>query len=108
MSDDILQRLMAVVESRKGAEPDSSYVAGLYHKGLDSILKKIGEESAETIIAAKSGDPKQIIHETADLWFHCLVMLAQQNLDARQVLEELERRFGTSGLDEKAARERTT
>ena len=108
MSDDILLRLMAVVESRKGAEPESSYVAGLYHKGLDSILKKIGEESAETIIAAKSGDPKQIIHETADLWFHCLVMLAQQNLDARQVLEELERRSGVSGLDEKAARERTT
>ncbi len=107
MSDDILQRLMAVLASRKGADPDSSYVAGLYHKGLDSILKKIGEESAETIIAAKSGDAKQIIHETADLWFHCLVMLAQQNLEARQVLEELERRFGQSGLDEKAAREQT-
>ncbi len=107
MSDDILQRLMAVLASRKDADPDSSYVAGLYHKGLDSILKKIGEESAETIIAAKSGDPKQIIHETADLWFHCLVMLAQQNLEARQVLEELERRFGLSGLDEKAAREHT-
>ena len=107
MSDDILQRLMAVLASRKGADPDSSYVAGLYDKGLDSILKKIGEESAETIIAAKSGDSKQIIHETADLWFHCLVMLAQQNLEARQVLEELERRFGQSGLDEKAAREQT-
>ncbi|MDJ0778119.1 MAG: phosphoribosyl-ATP diphosphatase [Gammaproteobacteria bacterium] len=107
MSDDILQRLMAVLASRKDADPDSSYVARLYHEGLDSILKKIGEESAETIIAAKSGDPKQIIHETADLWFHCLVMLAQQNLEARQVLEELERRFGLSGLDEKAAREQT-
>ncbi len=105
MSDDILQRLMAVLASRKGADPDSSYVAGLYHKGLDSILKKIGEESAETIIAAKSGDKQQIVHETADLWFHCLVMLAQQNLDARQVLDELERRFGVSGIDEKAARE---
>ena len=104
MSDDILQRLMAVVESRKGADPDSSYVAGLYASGLDSILKKIGEESAETIIAAKSGDKRQIVHETADLWFHCLVMLAQQNLDARQVLDELARRFGVSGLDEKAAR----
>ena len=105
MSDDILLRLMAVLASRKGADPDSSYVAGLYAKGLDSILKKIGEESAETIIAAKSGDEQQIIHETADLWFHCLVMLAQQNLDARQVLDELERRFGVSGIDEKAARE---
>ncbi len=105
MSDDILQRLMAVLASRKGADPDSSYVAGLYHKGLDSILKKIGEESAETIIAAKTGDKEQIVRETADLWFHCLVMLAQQELDARQVLDELERRFGVSGIDEKAARE---
>lgn len=104
MSDDILLRLMTVLASRKDADPESSYVAGLYHQGLDSILKKIGEESAETIIAAKSGDEQQIIHETADLWFHCLVMLAQQNLDARLVLEELERRFGVSGIDEKAAR----
>jgi phosphoribosyl-ATP pyrophosphohydrolase len=105
MSDDILLRLMAVLESRKGSDPDSSYVAGLYAKGLDSILKKIGEESVETIIAAKSGDKQQIVYETADLWFHSLVMLAQQNLDARLVLEELDRRFGVSGLDEKAARE---
>ena len=105
MSDDILQRLMAVVEARKGADPDTSYVAGLYAGGLDSILKKIGEESTETIIAAKSGDKQQIVHETADLWFHCLVMLAQQDLDARQVLDELARRFGVSGIDEKAARD---
>jgi phosphoribosyl-ATP pyrophosphohydrolase len=104
MSGDILDRLMAVLASRKDADPDSSYVAGLYHQGLDTILKKIGEESAETIIAAKSGDKQQIVHETADLWFHCLVMLAQQNLDARLVLEELENRFGVSGIDEKAAR----
>ncbi len=104
MSDDILLRLMAVLQSRKGADPDSSYVAGLYARGLDTILKKIGEESTETIIAAKSGDKEQIIYETADLWFHCLVMLAQQNLDARLVLEELDRRFGVSGIDEKAAR----
>ena len=107
MSDDILLRLMAVLASRKDADPDSSYVAGLYDKGLDAILKKIGEESTETIIAAKSGDKQQIVHETADLWFHCLVMLAQQNIDARLVLEELERRFGVSGIDEKAAREQT-
>jgi phosphoribosyl-ATP pyrophosphohydrolase len=105
MSDDILLRLMAVLASRKDADPDSSYVASLYAKGLDSILKKIGEESVETIIAAKSGDKQQIIYETADLWFHCLVMLEQQNLDARLVLEELDRRFGVSGIDEKAARE---
>ena len=107
MSDDILLRLMAVLQSRKDADPDSSYVAGLYARGLDAILKKIGEESTETIIAAKSGDKEQIIYETADLWFHCLVMLAQQNLDARLVLEELDRRFGVSGIDEKAAREQT-
>ena len=104
MSDDILQRLTAVLASRKDAKPDSSYVAGLYHKGLDAILKKIGEESAETIIAAKTGDKQQIVHETADLWFHCLVMLAQQDIEAQQVLDELERRFGISGIEEKAAR----
>jgi len=104
MSDDIIDRLVEVLESRKGADPETSYVASLYHKGLDSILKKIGEESAETIIAAKTGDKEQIVYETADLWFHCLVLLAQQNIDARRVLDELERRFGFSGIDEKAAR----
>ena len=104
MSDDILLRLMAVLASRKDADPETSYVASLYHKGLDTILKKIGEESAETIIAAKSGDKQQNVYETADLWFHTLVMLAQQNIDARLVLEELDRRFGVSGIDEKAAR----
>ena len=106
MSDDILARLMAVLESRKNAEPDSSYVASLYDKGLDTILKKIGEESAETIIAAKSGDKQQIVYETADLWFHSLVLLAQQNLTAQQVLDELERRFGLSGIEEKASRQK--
>ncbi len=106
MSNDIIERLMAVLESRKGAEPETSYVASLYHKGLDSILKKIGEESVETIIAAKSGDKEQIIYEMADLWFHSLVLLAQQNLDAQQVLDELDRRFGLSGIDEKAARQK--
>ena len=106
MSSDIIERLMAVLESRKGAEPETSYVAGLYHKGLDSILKKIGEESTETIIAAKAGDKEQIVYETADLWFHCLVLLAQQNIDAQQVLDELDRRFGLSGIDEKAARQK--
>ena len=104
MSNDIIERLMAVLESRKDADPEASYVASLYHKGLDSILKKIGEESTETIIAAKSGDKEQIVYETADLWFHCLVLLAQQNIDVRQVLDELDRRFGKSGIEEKAAR----
>ncbi len=101
---DILERLAAVLEQRKSAAPDSSYVAGLYHKGLDEILKKLGEEAAETLIAAKNGEPEQIIYETADLWFHSLVLLAQQGLGPGQVLAELERRFGLSGLEEKAAR----
>jgi phosphoribosyl-ATP pyrophosphohydrolase len=104
MSDDILIRLMAVLESRKGGDPSSSYVAKLYDQGIDTILKKIGEESAETIIAAKSGDKEQIIYEIADLWFHSLVLLAQQNLTAQQVLDELDRRFGLSGIEEKSAR----
>ena len=104
MSDDILTQLMQVLEERKQADPDSSYVASLYHKGLDSILKKIGEESAETIIAAKGDDDGQIIYEMADLWFHCLVLLSHSGLTADQVLKELERRFGLSGLEEKASR----
>lgn len=101
---DILQQLAEVLEQRKGADPDSSYVAGLYGKGLDAILKKIGEEATETVMAAKDGDPQQIIYETADLWFHTLVMLAQQGLGPDQVLDELARRFGLSGLEEKANR----
>ena len=105
MSNDILAQLMQVLESRKQSDADSSYVASLYAKGLDSILKKIGEESPETIIAAKGGDQQQIIYETADLWFHCLVLLAHQGLTAEQVLQELERRFGLSGLEEKASRQ---
>ena len=105
MSDDILARLMAVLEDRKQSEAGSSYVASLYSKGLDTILKKIGEESAETIIAGKGGDNEQIIYEMADLWFHSLVLLAYKNLSAEQVLQELDRRFGLSGLEEKASRQ---
>jgi phosphoribosyl-ATP pyrophosphohydrolase len=101
---DTLKKIAAALEARKGADPSSSYVAGLYAKGLDAILKKIGEEATETVIAAKSGDAKAVIHETADLWFHTLVMLAQQGLSPDDVLAELERRFGTSGLAEKARR----
>ena len=104
MSRDVLAELAAVLEARKQAAPDSSYVAGLYAKGLDAILKKIGEEAAETLLAAKSGDPKQIVHEVADLWFHTLVLLARQNLKPQAILDELARRAGTSGLAEKAAR----
>lgn len=101
---DILNKLAAVLEARKNAAPDSSYVAGLYAKGLDAILKKIGEEATETVLAAKAGDRARIVHETADLWFHTLVLLAQQGLKPEDILSELERRFGVSGLDEKAAR----
>lgn len=107
MTDDILNRLMQVLEQRKQAEPDSSYVASLYHKGTDTILKKIGEESAETIIAGKTDDDEQVIYETADLWFHTLVLLAHRGLSAEQVLLELDRRFGLSGLEEKASRQQT-
>ena len=102
--NDILQQLAAVLEQRKTQSPESSYVAGLYAKGLDAILKKIGEEATETVIAAKDGAPDQIVYEMADLWFHCLVLLAQQGLSPEQVLQELGRRFGMSGLAEKAAR----
>jgi phosphoribosyl-ATP pyrophosphohydrolase len=102
--NDILDRLAETLEARKNADPQSSYVAKLYAKGLDGILKKIGEEAAETIIAAKGGDRGQIVYETADLWFHTLVMLAQAGLHPDDVLNELARREGLSGLEEKAAR----
>ncbi|WP_277052462.1 phosphoribosyl-ATP diphosphatase [Zestomonas thermotolerans] len=105
---DTLNRLAEVLESRKGASPESSYVASLYHKGLNKILEKVGEEAVEAIIAAKdaaqSGDSKDLIYETADLWFHSLVMLAALGQHPQTVLDELERRFGLSGHAEKAAR----
>ena len=104
MSDEILRELAATLEARKHANPDSSYVARLYAKGLDAILKKVGEEAAETLLAAKNGEPEPLVRETADLWFHTLVMLAHQGLGPDAVLNELHRRFGTSGLTEKAAR----
>jgi phosphoribosyl-ATP pyrophosphohydrolase len=96
--------LTEILEQRKGAEPDSSYVASLYAKGLDAILKKIGEEATETVMAAKDGDRDKIVYEVADLWFHTLVLLAEKDLSADDVLNELARRFGVSGHDEKAAR----
>jgi phosphoribosyl-ATP pyrophosphohydrolase len=101
---EVLQELAKILEQRKLESADKSYVASLYSKGIDTILKKIGEEAAETIIAAKNGDKKQIIYETADLWFHCMVLLADQGLAPDDVLQELRRRFGLSGLDEKAQR----
>lgn len=102
---DTLQQLAAVLEARKAADPESSYVARLYAKGLDAILKKIGEEATETVLAAKDGDPAKVVYETADLWFHTLVLLAHQGLGPDAVLAELRRRFGLSGLAEKAARD---
>jgi phosphoribosyl-ATP pyrophosphohydrolase len=101
---DVLHQLARILEQRKQESADKSYVASLYAKGLDSILKKIGEEATETVIAAKDGDKKQIIYETADLWFHCMVLLADQGLGPDDVLQELQRRFGLSGLEEKARR----
>ena len=102
---EVLDQLAQVLEERKNADPDSSYVAGLYAKGLDAILKKIGEEATETVMAAKDGVAEKIVYETADLWFHTLVLLAYQGLAPQDVLNELARRFGLSGLEEKASRE---
>ena len=100
----VLQQLAEILEQRKLESADKSYVARLYAKGTNTILKKIGEEAAETIIAAKDGDKEQIVYETADLWFHCMVLLAEQGLGPEHVLNELQRRFGLSGIDEKAQR----
>lgn len=105
MNDDVLRQLATVLEERKGAPADDSYVASLYARGLDAILKKIGEEATETVMAAKDGVPDKVVYETADLWFHSLVLLAHQGLGPEAVLAELERRFGLSGHAEKAARE---
>ncbi len=111
MTDDILRRVAQVIESRKNADPSTSYVASLQHKGLNKILEKVGEEAVETILAAKdaaiSGDSSDVIYETADLWFHSLVMLSALNLEPQAVLDEIERRFGLSGHAEKAARTTT-
>lgn len=105
---DVLSQLGKVLEQRKQAAADSSYVASLHHKGLNKILEKVGEEAVETIIAAKdaatSGDNKDVIYETADLWFHSLVMLSQLGESPQAVIDELARRFDLSGLDEKANR----
>jgi len=101
---DILDRLAEMLEARKQAAPDSSYVAGLYAKGTDAILKKIGEEATETVMAAKDDQAEKIIYEVADLWFHTLVLLAHKGLKPADVLNELARREGLSGLAEKANR----
>ena len=107
MTDSVLQQLTQVLEDRKTDDPATSYVAKLYHEGLDAILKKVGEEAVETILAAKATDQQALVHETADLWFHTLVMLAHQGLGPQHILSELERRFGLSGIVEKARRKTT-
>ncbi len=104
MSEDILARLTGTIEARKQAAPDSSYVAKLLTKGEDAILKKVGEEATEVLLAAKGGDRTHLVYETADLWFHCMVLLAKHGLTAQDVLNELARREGMSGLEEKAGR----
>lgn len=101
---DVLNRLSELLEQRKSADPQVSYVAKLYAKGLDSILKKVGEEATETVIAAKDGEREAVIYETADLWFHTLVMLAHLNIQPQEILDELARREGLSGIAEKNAR----
>jgi len=108
---DILNRVAAVIESRKpsnGGDPGTSYVAKLFDKGLDAILKKVGEEACETVMAAKDGDTQKIVYEVADLWFHSLIALAHFGLKPEQVLAELARREGLSGLQEFAARSKIT
>jgi phosphoribosyl-ATP pyrophosphohydrolase len=104
MSDDTLARLAAVVEARRAADPDKSYVARLTAKGVDAILKKVGEEATEVVMAGKDGDRARLTAEVADLWFHCLIALAQFGLKPADVLAELQRREGQSGLEEFALR----
>ncbi len=101
-----LERLARVIEQRRGGDPAKSYVARLLAQDEDALLKKIGEEATEAVLAAKTGDRRQIVRETADLWFHSLIMLARYGLGPADVLAELQRREGISGIDEQAARER--
>jgi phosphoribosyl-ATP pyrophosphohydrolase len=104
--NDILERLAATIEERKGGDSAKSYVAGLLGGNEDALLKKIGEEATETVLAAKSGERLALVRETADLWFHCLIVLARHGLGPGDVLAELHRREGISGIDEKAARKK--
>ena len=99
-----LERIAAIIEERRGGDPDTSYVAKLMARDEDQLLKKIGEEATETVLAAKGGDRLHLVRETADLWFHCMILLARHGLGPGDVLAELHRREGISGLDEKAAR----
>lgn len=107
---DVLERLAQVLEARKEADPDKSYVASLHARGLNKILEKVGEECTETLLAAKdaeqSGDTREVVYETADLWFHSMVMLSRLGLGPKEVIDELARRFDLSGLEEKASRDK--
>jgi phosphoribosyl-ATP pyrophosphohydrolase len=102
-----LERIAAVINERKGGDATKSYVAGLLAGSEDAVLRKVGEEATEVILAAKSGERLELVRETADLWFHCLILLARQGLGPADVLAELHRREGISGIDEKAARKRS-
>ena len=102
--DDVLRRLAEVIEARKDAAAEESYVASLYAGGVDRILKKVGEEAVEVVIAGKDGDRDALVHEVADLWFHCLVLLAAHGSHPGAITDELARRFGISGHEEKAGR----
>ena len=104
LSQDVLARLAEVIQARKAGDPDKSYVARLFHKGTDAILKKIGEEATEVVMAAKDGDPQKVVYEVADLWFHSMLALSAFGLTPADVLTELQRREGLSGLEEFAAR----
>ena len=106
--NDTLARLAEVIAQRRGGDPDKSYVARLFGKGTDAILKKIGEEATETVMAAKDGDPKKVVYEVADLWFHSMLALEAFGLKPADVLAELERREGLSGLEEFASRKLQT
>ena len=101
-----LERIAATIEQRKGADPSSSYVSSLFAKGDDAMLKKIGEEATETVLAAKGGDRLHLVREVADLWFHCMIVLARHGLGPGDVLAEMHRREGISGIDEKAERKK--
>ncbi|MGF6147766.1 Phosphoribosyl-ATP pyrophosphatase [Kingella potus] len=104
MNTDIFKSVQDIIDSRKGADPDTSYVARLFAQGGDKILKKVIEEAGEVLMAAKDGDKAHLVYEMADLWFHCMVLLSEHGLRAENVAEELARRQGLSGLAEKAAR----
>jgi phosphoribosyl-ATP pyrophosphohydrolase len=106
MKNDILDRIAAYIEERKEGDPKKSYVASLFAKGDDAMLKKIGEEATETVLAAKGGNKLELVRETTDLWFHCMIVLARHGLGPQDVLAEMKRREGISGIDEKAARKK--